>query len=220
MCFLRIATVSLVLLSLPAISVAAHDGGDAPTARLLEQLPDTRPVPVPPPNHDQESRDYFTDLPLVNQDGKAVRFYTDVLKDRVVLINFIYTDCADTCPLMTYKLKQVKDAVGDRFGKEIFFVSISVDPENDPPEALKEFARTQDVDVPGWMFLTGDKAHIHRIVAKLGQYNAEPRAHSTLVLAGNVPHRIWTKIPPMATVPQINMKLEDIARGPQRRTGG
>ena len=60
------------------------------------------------------------------------------LRDRVVLINFIYTNCPNSCPLVTYKLKQVKDAIGDRFGKEIFFVSISVDPENDPPAALKK----------------------------------------------------------------------------------
>jgi cytochrome oxidase Cu insertion factor (SCO1/SenC/PrrC family) len=215
----RVTAVALTLLAW-ALPVRAHVESDAVGHHLADQLPVPRPAPPPPPDNDQQSRNFFTDLPLLTQDGDTVRFYTDVLKDRVVLINFIYTNCTDACPLQTYKLKQVKDAMGDRFGRDVFFISISVDPENDPPEALKKFAQNQKVDVPGWVFLTGDKANIDHIVAKLGQYNAEPQSHSTLLLAGNVKNRHWSKIPPMSPVLKISLKLEELARSPQRRTGG
>ncbi len=139
-----------------------------------------------------------------------MRFYSDVLKDRVVMINFIYTNCADACPLTTYKLTQVKKALGERFGEDVFFVSISVDPERDTPKALRTFAATQKAEHPGWIFLTGRKSHIDTIVKKLGQYNAEAQMHSTLLLAGNVKTRHWAKVPPMATVEEMVLRVQTL----------
>ncbi len=160
---------------------------------------------------EEKSRQYFTDLPLLTQDGKSVRFYSDVLKDRVVLINFMYTNCQNTCPLTTQKLLQVKSALGERFGDPVFFVSISVDPERDTPELLRRFAERQKALDPSWIFLTGDKANVDHIVSKLGQYNEEVEAHSTLMIAGNVKTRHWKKIVPMAPPPAIALTLEDLA---------
>ncbi len=157
------------------------------------------------------TRKYFSDLPLVTQEGKHVRFYTDVLKDNVVLINFIYTNCRDACPLLTRKLTQVKAELGDVFGREIHFVSISVDPARDTPQALAKFARQQNAEHPGWVFLTGAKHNVETILKTLGQYSPEVNAHSTLLRAGNVKTHHWTKIRPMAPVPAIALKLKDLA---------
>src|SRR5690242_10320432 len=83
--------------------------------------------------------EYFTNVPLVNQDGKTLRFYDDVLKGKAVAINAIYTSCTDTCPLETARLVQLQRVLGDRMGRDIFFYSISIDPEHDTPEVLKAY---------------------------------------------------------------------------------
>ncbi len=152
---------------------------------------------------EKAARRYFTDLELITQDGKRVRFYTDVLKDKVVLINFIYTRCKDACPLLTQKLTLVRDAVEGQLGNPIHFVSISLEPERDTPAALKEFARRYHADHAGWVFLTGQPQNINQIVRKLGQYSPEVQSHSTVLLAGNVKTAHWMKIPP--TVPPMGI---------------
>jgi cytochrome oxidase Cu insertion factor (SCO1/SenC/PrrC family) len=161
---------------------------------------------------EQTSRDYFTDLALINQEGQRVRFYSDVLKDRVVLISFIYTNCKDACPLVMHRLSQVRDQLGEAFGKRVFFVSLSVDPARDTPQALAKYARQHKAEHPGWVFLTGEKANVGRILTKLGQHAETPEAHSTMLLAGNVGKRHWTKVGPTVSVAAIAAKLRDLAR--------
>jgi cytochrome oxidase Cu insertion factor (SCO1/SenC/PrrC family) len=85
---------------------------------------------------EEKARGYFTDLPLIDQDGKKLRFYSDVLKDRVVLITMYYTDCGLACPITMKKLKDVEAILRDRVGEDIFFVGLSVDSENDTPELV------------------------------------------------------------------------------------
>ena len=159
----------------------------------------------------QAARDYFTDLPLVTQDGKQVRFFTDVLKDKVVLISFVYTQCKDACPLLTHKLTLVRDQLEGQLGEPIQFVSISLDPERDTPAALKTFAQRQQADHTGWVFLTGEPKNIQHIVKKLGQYSPDLQSHSTLMLAGNVKTAHWMKIPPTAPPMAIAEKLRLLA---------
>jgi cytochrome oxidase Cu insertion factor (SCO1/SenC/PrrC family) len=143
-----------------------------------------------------KDRGYFTDLELVTQDGERVHFFTDVLKDHVVLINFIFTNCGSACPLLTRSLVSVADLLGDDLGKSVRFVSISIDPARDDPAAMKAFAEKHGANRPGWVFLTGEQTNIDQIVKKLGSYSPDVEAHSTAVLAGNVPERHWTKIVP------------------------
>jgi protein SCO1/2 len=196
-----------------SVAAQAHLEDGAVKTEIIDNLPQLNPAIKSTPN-EAAARKYFTDTELVEKDGHKVRFYTDVLKDRVVLINFIFTDCSAACPMLTQKLKQVKEALGERFGKDVFFVSISIDPDKDTPAALREFARRQDVEHPAWAFLTGDKANVEYVVKKLGQYNRDIEQHSTLILAGNVRTRHWSKIPPMAKVLEIAMKLEAFAAEP------
>lgn len=144
------------------------------------------------PTDEDSQRRYFTDLPLVTQDGRELRFYTDVLKDRVVLISFIYTNCTDVCPILMRNLREVETALGDRSG-QVRFVAISVDPEDDTPEELRKYAARWGTG-PGWVYLTGKKANVDRVVFKLGQYTADFEDHSMLFLLGDVRSARWKKV--------------------------
>jgi cytochrome oxidase Cu insertion factor (SCO1/SenC/PrrC family) len=164
-------------------------------------------------SHEDAAREYFTDLELVTQDGEPVRFFTDVLKDKVVLINFVFTHCQDACPLITRKLLSTRELMAEEVNVRVHFVSISIDPERDTPAALQEFMTKFDIPSDNWLFLTGDKQNVEHIVRKLGQFTPEVEEHSTLLLAGNVKERHWVKIPP--TVPPIGIaeKLRLLVQG-------
>src|SRR5215470_17807235 len=135
---------------------------------------------------------YFTNLPVVTQDGKTLKFYDDVLKGKIVLISFIYTNCPDICPLTTARIAQVEDKLGDMVGRDIFFVSMSVDPERDTPEKLKEFAMAFDAG-PGWLFLTGKPEDIRLINSKLGDKSRKLSEHRNEIVLGNDTTGEWTR---------------------------
>ena len=138
---------------------------------------------------------YFPNVSLTTQDGKTVHLYDDLLKGKTVVVNLIYTHCQDSCPLETARLAQVQHMLGDRVGKDIFFYSISIDPENDTPEVLKGYAEKFHAG-PGWLFLTGKKADIDLVGKKLGLYS-DPAlnrdGHTTDLMIGNEPSGQWTR---------------------------
>src|SRR5260221_13727878 len=113
--------------------------------------------------------DYFPNVTLITQDGVKVRFYDDLLKGKSVVIDLIYTHCVDACPLETARLAQVQKKLGDRVGKDIFFYSISIDPDHDTPEVLRAYMKQFHVG-PGWTFLTGKKEDIIFLGRRLGLY--------------------------------------------------
>ena len=101
-------------------------------------------------SEEQRAREYFTNLELVDQDGQTVRFFDDVLKDKVVVVNFIFTNCEGACPLMTHKLTLVRDKLEGYIGQPIQFVSLSLDPERDTPAAMNNYRLYADCsDSPG-----------------------------------------------------------------------
>jgi len=147
-------------------------------------------------DRDKGAREYFTDLEVVDQNGNKLRFFSDVLKGRVVLINVIFTNCVSACPLVTQLLSVTRDELVPSVKDEVWFVSISVDPERDTPEALKAFAKRQDVDESRWLFLTGDKQNIDHILGKIKRYTPDIDAHSTQLLAGTTRGRHeWIPLP-------------------------
>ena len=140
---------------------------------------------------------YFPNVILTTQDGKKVHFYDDVLKGKSVVIDMIYTSCGFACPLETARLVQVQKMLGDRVGKDIFFYSITIDPEHDTPKVLKAYAEKYHVG-PGWTFLTGKKSDIELLGKKLGLWNSEPDpnnpdGHTPSVLIGNEPGGQWMR---------------------------
>jgi protein SCO1 len=145
-------------------------------------------------------KDYFPNVELIDQDGRKVRFYDDLIKDKVVAINFIYTHCGDSCPAETASLKKVHKLLGDRVGKDIFFYSISIDPDHDTPKVLKEYSERFNVGL-GWSFLTGKKSDITLIRTKLGLYrqtSGEQKLseHKVNYIVGNEATGQWMKKTP------------------------
>jgi protein SCO1/2 len=143
--------------------------------------------------------DYFPNVVLTDQNGKKHRFYDDLIKDKVVAINFIYTQCGDSCPMETANLKRVQSMLGDRVGKDIFFYSISIDSKRDNAKALKAYAQRFKVG-PGWWFLAGKKSDTILLRKKLGLYDREGEKslsdHSTSFIIGNESTGQWIKKTP------------------------
>ncbi|MDD2046740.1 SCO family protein [Pseudomonas putida] len=143
---------------------------------------------------------YFPNTPLTDQDGQQVNFFDDLIKGKVVVINFIFTGCGDSCPLETARLRQVQQLLGDRVGRDVFFYSISIDPLSDTPEVLKAYAARFKVG-PGWRFLTGDKDQIDQLRRRLGLFiegvdNGRSRDHNLSLIVGNQTTGRWMKASP------------------------
>ena len=109
----------------------------------------------------------FTNAVLRTQDNKEVRFYDDLIKGKQCVINLMYAECHGACPLVTTVLKRTYRDLKDRMGKDLFFYSISVKPQDDTPGALKHYAEMRKADLPGWYFLTGDPYDIETIRFRL-----------------------------------------------------
>ena len=140
---------------------------------------------------------YFPNVPLITQDGKTVRFVDDLIKDKIGAVNFIYSRCPDTCPLETAQLVSVQNILGDRLGKDVFFYSISIDPEHDSPEVLKEYRERFKAN---WTFLTGKNEDIIKLRRKLGLYIEEiqdgSNNHNVNMIIGNQATGRWMKRSP------------------------
>jgi cytochrome oxidase Cu insertion factor (SCO1/SenC/PrrC family) len=149
----------ILLLGIVYFSVKAQDqpAGQKPKPRdpsSLQQPVDTASVQTRSP-----AEKYFSDVELINQDGQKMRFYSDLLKDKVVVINTFFTTCTGVCPPINRNLEKVQEALGERLGKDAFLISMSVDPETDTPVRLKEYSRRFHAR-PGWIFLTGKKENV------------------------------------------------------------
>lgn len=143
---------------------------------------------------------YFPNVTLTTHDGQRVRFFDDVLKGKVVLINFIYTTCPDTCPLETARLLEVQRILGDRVGKDVFFYSITVDPKNDTQPVLKAFADNWNIP-SGWKFLTGAPEDLILVRKRLGVTTEDVttkdlKEHDLSLVLGNQATGRWMKRSP------------------------
>lgn len=140
---------------------------------------------------------YFQNVPLVTHDGKNVHFFDDLIKGKIVAINFIYTHCPDACPLETAQLVKVQNILGERLGKDVFFYSITIDPENDTISVLKKYKEKFGAH---WTFLTGKNSDIIKLRKKLGLYIEEiqdgSNNHNVSMIIGNQATGQWMKRAP------------------------
>ncbi|MCY1504605.1 hypothetical protein D9M68_387820 [compost metagenome] len=158
-------------------------------------------------------KSYFPDVDLLSHDGRRLRFYDDLIEGKVVLINFIFTSCGDTCPLETARLRQVQKLLGDQVGRDIHFYSISIDPIHDTPEVLKAYAEKFQV-APGWLFLTGDYAEINALRESLGllAQSDDPtnlQQHNLSLIIGNQSTGQWMKVSPFENPYMLADKLSN-----------
>jgi cytochrome oxidase Cu insertion factor (SCO1/SenC/PrrC family)/mono/diheme cytochrome c family protein len=169
-------------------------------------------VSVPSPLKAQSGRwnaDYLPNLSVVTQDGKTLKFYDDVIKGKIVLISFIYTNCPDICPLTTARLTQVEDQLGDIVGRDIFFVSMTVDPERDTPDKLKEFTAAFGIG-PRWLFLTGKPEDIRAINYKLGDRSRKLSEHRQEIVLGNDTTGEWQRDTALGDLNRLVMTIRDM----------
>lgn len=138
------------------------------------------------------SQKYFSDTELIDQNGRVLRFYTDLLKDKIVVMSSFLGSCRSACPIKHRNLQKIQEAAGERLGKDVVILSISVDPVTDTPEHLKEYAKAYDAK-PGWYFLSGKKENIDWILRKIGQYVEDKHQHLNIVIMGNEPTGLWKK---------------------------
>ncbi len=158
---MRIATLLITAVFAIAIQSRAASSAD---------LPDIGPAPG------------FT---LTSQEQTQLSL--DQLAGKVVVVAFIYTWCSDVCPMLTDTMARVQEALGDTFGRDVAFVSITIDPERDTPEVLRDYAAAFEADPAGWHFLTGELETV-RQVARLFGVVSFPGANS------DVDHNLLTTL--------------------------
>ncbi|HVF89372.1 MAG TPA: SCO family protein, partial [Blastocatellia bacterium] len=195
-----------------SVEVPAPGGAQAPARETAEAA---RPAPGGDTGKAAESAArYFPNTELLTQENKPVRFFDDLLKGKVVLINFAFSTCTGVCSPMTANLAKVQEYLGDRVGRDINMITISVDPLVDTPEVLKKYASSFKVK-PGWYFLTGKKENIDLVLKKLGGYVADKSQHSGVLIVGNVETGEWSKVFAMAKASEIADIVRKVADSKQ-----
>jgi protein SCO1/2 len=155
------------------------------------------------PSRERIRQRYFPDLVLTNHEGKKVRFYEDLIKDKIVIMNMMYVKCDGICMPMTMNLMRVQKLLGDRVGKDIFMYSFTLKPEEDTVEKLRHYAHMHHIK-PGWSFLTGSPADMELIRRKLGYVDPDPVVdkdksnHIGVIKYGNEPLERWGGCPALS----------------------
>ncbi len=145
---------------------------------------------------------YFTDVVLVNQDGEEMAFYSDLIAGKVVIMIPFFTTCTGVCPPMNRNLERIQDWLGDRLGKDVHMLSISVDPETDTVPRLKEYSKRFHAR-PGWYFLGGKKENVELALKKIGQYVEQKSDHSNIMILGNLRTGLWKKAFALASIDEL-----------------
>jgi protein SCO1/2 len=133
------------------------------------------------------------DVWVMDQHGQRRRFYSDLVRGRTVAIQFIFTSCTTVCPVLGHTFARVQERLGDRVGRDIRLISVSVDPENDTPDRLRAWGERFHVG-PGWTLVTGRRTEIERLLRALGAYTGSREGHLTLVLIGSADGRRWVRV--------------------------
>jgi protein SCO1/2 len=176
-----------------------------PFAASVFGRPESQPAPphtFAPPDSGREvmHKRFFPDLPLVTHEGKKVRFYSDLLKDKIVVLNLMYADCTTLCPMITANLLAAQKILEQRVKQDIFFYSLTIKPVEDTPEKLRQYATTHQVR-GNWLFLTGQPENLEQLRLRLGYADPNPlkdrnnkALHSGMVRYGNEPLSQWSSI--------------------------
>ncbi len=162
--------------------------------QLRPVKPSPSPTPTPTPPSDAAASFSSTKIPnthILDQNGKQLSFYNDLIKGKTVAINFIFTTCTTVCPPLTATFRKVQQTASER-GLDVKLVSVSVDPVIDTPERLRAFAEKFNAD-QGWTFVTGEKAEIDSLLQSLGVAVTNKNDHTPMILIGNDSLDYWTR---------------------------
>ena len=152
------------------------------------------------------------DVEVLDQNGNALHFYSDLIKGKTVAINFIFTNCTTICPPLAATFARVQKDLGDKAGRDVHFISISVDPLTDTPERLKAWgAKFKAGD--GWTFVTGEKQEVDKLLNALGASVSRREDHSPTVIVGNDLKGVWTRTYGLARSTQIVGLIMNVIEG-------
>ena len=192
--------------------VVSRRPGRCPKCGMKLRIVKTEPASAPPATSSvAETNDLASlripDVTIYDQNRQRLRFYTDLVRGETVAINFIFTTCTTICPPMTATFRRVQQQLGERSGRDVYLISVSVDPVTDVPERLHDFAAKFNAG-PGWTFVTGSKTDIDSLLQALGVAVTDKNDHTPMILVGNDMAGYWTRAyglsPPTTLVNLIN----------------
>lgn len=169
---------------------------------------DDKVLKSPISSREKLQKRYFPNFVLTTHEGRKVRFYEDLIKDKIVVINFMYAKCEGVCMPITMNLKRVQKLLGNRVGRDIFMYSITLKPKEDSPAVLKHYVDMHKIK-PGWTFLTGEPDEIDKLRRSLGFKDAKAKLdqdltnHTGMVKYGNEVRQWWAMFPGKANAPWI-----------------
>jgi cytochrome oxidase Cu insertion factor (SCO1/SenC/PrrC family) len=151
---------------------------------------------------DSSDENYFTNVVLIDQNGNKKQLFSDLMKDKVVIINAFFSECKGVCPVMSTSLQKIQEHLGDKMGKTVNIISMTVDYKTDKPDVLKTYAEGYKAG-EGWYFVTGEKENIELALKKLGKNVSSREQHDAIFLVGNLKTKLWKKVNGLSPVNQI-----------------
>lgn len=215
---LSVSVVSFVSLGLAAsasLPVAAQATAPDPHAHHQHHQQQSTQAVTP-----QNVRVKLADVSLLDQQGRSVLFRSDVVGERLVIIDFVYTSCTTVCPVVSATLAQVQGQLGERVGRDVALLSVTVDPVRDTPARLKEYASRIGAG-PGWTWLTGPKPQIDEVLKSFGAYTPSFVDHPALVMVGDAKSGRWLRFYGFPSAEQLVTALAELgaARAKADRAG-
>lgn len=151
------------------------------------------------------------DVRVFDQNGRQLNFYKDLVAGKVVAINFVFTTCTAICRPLTATFRRVQQELGEEIGKNVWLISVSVDPTTDTPARLHEFAEKFKAG-PGWSFVTGDASDINAILNAFGVGITNKNDHTPMVLIGSEAKGVWTRAYGLSSPVEIAKLITEVSR--------
>lgn len=161
----------------------------------------------------------LVDMELLNQDGASVQFPSEVIGDKIVIMDFVYTTCTTICPVLTAVFTQLQDRLGERLGRDVLLVSVSVDPTTDTPRRLKAYAKRIKAR-DGWTWLTGRKRAVDHVLEGLGAYTPDFTQHPSMILVGDGRSGQWARFYGFPSPDQILAQVDGLLAARHAATDG
>jgi protein SCO1/2 len=169
-------------------------------------------APAAQPGAEAAAQPRVPDVACLDQNGKKLRFHTDLVKGKVVVITFIFTSCTYMCTIIGEGVARLQAALGERVGRDVHLISVSIDPATDTPEKLKAWAaRLKAKD--GWTLVTGEKAEMDRLLKVLRGGASGNRTHSPLLLIGNEAKNVWTEAYASENPAKLIQQIDRVSAG-------
>jgi protein SCO1/2 len=158
------------------------------------------------------------DIEVVNQDGRHLRFNSQVVDGRIAIVTGFFTTCSSMCPITQEKLSQVAKLLGPRLGKEVVIVSVSVDAENDTPARMKDWGEKFHIG-PGWTLLSGKRAEVDTLLKSLGLFVELQQRHQSALMIGSTDSG-WVRISSWTSSEKLARLAESMASAKPVATAG